>query len=128
MDLSLPVTVATGFLGNASHFIWRSLLFSFINAEKLTLTIPWTSLYTDPTKVSIDGLYMLIVPKNGKEDEHRLCFWSMLSVEVPRDLAEYHAEKLRRVQRKVDNLRRAASSEWQTLDGIVLIHISLVYR
>ena len=51
----------------------------------------------------------------------------MLSVEVPRDLAEYHAEKVRRVQRKVDNLRRAASSEWQTPDGIVLIHISIVF-
>ncbi|CAF2808695.1 unnamed protein product [Rotaria sp. Silwood2] len=47
-DLSLPVTVATGCL------------------EKFTLIIPWKNLYSMPTKVQIDGFYMLIVPKNGK--------------------------------------------------------------
>lgn len=33
----------------------------------------------------------------------------VLFIEVPRDLTEYHAEKMRRVQRKVENLRKAAS-------------------
>ncbi|CAF2072620.1 unnamed protein product [Rotaria magnacalcarata] len=75
-DLSLPVTVATGLI------------------DKLTLVIPWKNLYSIPTKVHIDGFYMLIVPKN----------------EVRRDLTEYYDEKMQRVQRKVDNLRKAASS------------------
>ncbi|CAF3407571.1 unnamed protein product [Rotaria socialis] len=74
-DLSLPVTVATGLI------------------DKLTLVIPWKNLYSMPTKVHINGFYMLIVPKN----------------EVRRDLTEYYDEKMQRVQRKVDNLRKAAS-------------------
>ncbi|CAF4184305.1 unnamed protein product, partial [Adineta steineri] len=73
VDLSLPVTVAVGYL------------------EKLILTISWTNLYNNPTKVFIDGLYMLIVPKN----------------EVRRDFTEYYDDKMQRVQRKVDNLRKA---------------------
>ncbi|CAF0860696.1 unnamed protein product [Rotaria sordida] len=72
-DLSLPVTVAIGYL------------------EKLTLIIPWKNLYSIPTKVQINGLYMLIVPKN----------------EIRRDLTEYYDDKMQRVQRKVDNLRKA---------------------
>ncbi|CAF1307539.1 unnamed protein product [Rotaria sp. Silwood1] len=73
-DLSLPVTVATGCI------------------EKLVLIIPWKNLYRIPTKVQINGFYMLIVPKD----------------EVRRDLTEYYDDKMRRVQRKVDNLRKAA--------------------
>ncbi|UJR32361.1 hypothetical protein I4U23_019824 [Adineta vaga] len=73
VDLSLPVTVAVGYL------------------EKLKLIIPWKNLYHNPTKVSIDGLYMLIVPKN----------------EVRRDFTGYYEDKMCRVQRKVDNLRKS---------------------
>ncbi|CAF1448566.1 unnamed protein product [Adineta ricciae] len=73
VDLSLPVTVAVGYI------------------ENLTLIIPWKNLYHHPTKVSIDGLYMLVVPKN----------------EVRRDFTGYYDDKMRRVQRKVDNLRKA---------------------
>ncbi|CAF0769951.1 unnamed protein product [Rotaria sordida] len=72
-DLNLPVTVAVGYL------------------EKLALTIPWRNLHTHSTKVHIDGLYILIVPKN----------------EFGQDLTEYHTHKMRRVQRKVDDLRKA---------------------
>ncbi|CAF4627028.1 unnamed protein product, partial [Rotaria sp. Silwood2] len=47
VGLGLPVTVATGFI------------------EKLSIAIPWKNLQSHPTKVQIDGFYMLIVPKNG---------------------------------------------------------------
>ncbi|CAF4789073.1 unnamed protein product, partial [Rotaria sp. Silwood1] len=72
-DLNLPVAVAVGYL------------------EKLSLTIPWMNLHSNSTKVHVDGLYILIVPKN----------------EFGQDLTEYHANKMRRVQRKVDDLRKS---------------------
>ncbi|CAF4443214.1 unnamed protein product, partial [Adineta steineri] len=43
-DLNLPVTISIGYL------------------QKLTLQVPWTNLYTHPTKATIDGLYLLVVP------------------------------------------------------------------
>lgn len=53
-------------LVNDSIFIFKQSNNAFHRPlEKLTLTIPWKHLYTHPTKVSIDGLFMLIVPKNG---------------------------------------------------------------
>ena len=33
--------------------------------EKLTLQVPWKNLYTHPTKATIDGLFLLVVPKTG---------------------------------------------------------------
>jgi hypothetical protein len=33
--------------------------------EKLTLQVPWKNLYTNATKATIDGLYLLVVPKTG---------------------------------------------------------------
>jgi hypothetical protein len=39
-------------------------LFVFI-VEKLTLQVPWKNLYTHPTKATIDGLFLLVVPKTG---------------------------------------------------------------
>ena len=38
--------------------------------EKLTLQVPWKNLYTHPTKATIDGLFLLVVPKTGLE----ICF------------------------------------------------------
>ncbi|CAF1487411.1 unnamed protein product [Rotaria sp. Silwood1] len=49
------------------------------------------NLHSNSTKVHVDGLYILIVPKN----------------EFGQDLTEYHANKMRRVQRKVDDLRKS---------------------
>ncbi|CAF3409776.1 unnamed protein product [Rotaria sp. Silwood1] len=55
-DLHLPVTVTIGYL------------------KKLTLQVPWKNLYTHPTKLTIDGLYVHVIPKieieyNAKQDE-----------------------------------------------------------
>ncbi|CAF3418854.1 unnamed protein product [Rotaria sp. Silwood1] len=55
-DLHLPVTVTIGYL------------------RKLTLQVPWKNLYTHPTKLTIDGLYVHVIPKieieyNAKQDE-----------------------------------------------------------
>ncbi|CAF3328653.1 unnamed protein product [Rotaria socialis] len=71
-DLNLPVAVAAGCV------------------EKLVLTIPWMNLHSNPTKIHINGLYILVVPKN----------------ESDQDLTEHHANKMRRVLQKVQNLRR----------------------
>jgi hypothetical protein len=35
--------------------------------EKLTLQVPWKNLYTHPTKATVDGLFLLVVPKTGLE-------------------------------------------------------------
>ncbi|CAF0868513.1 unnamed protein product [Adineta ricciae] len=77
IGFGIPVTVVVGFI------------------EKLSIVIPWKNLHSNPTKVYLNGLYMLIVPKN----------------EVRQDLREYHEEKMKKVQRKLDNLRKATSDE-----------------
>ncbi|CAF0799712.1 unnamed protein product [Adineta steineri] len=77
VGFGIPVTVVVGFI------------------EKLSIVIPWKNLRSNPTKVYLDGLYVLVVPKN----------------EVPQDFREYHAEKMKRVQRKLDNLRKATLDE-----------------
>lgn len=41
-------------------------------------------------------------------------------LEVLRDMTGYHGEKIRRVQRKVDNLRKAASSLYSMEDCLAL--------
>ncbi|CAF3597071.1 unnamed protein product [Rotaria socialis] len=63
--------------------------------EKLSIIIPWKNLRSHRTIVNIDGFYMLIVPKN----------------EIYQDLHEYHAEKMKQVQRKLDTLRKTALDE-----------------
>ncbi|XP_071943585.1 intermembrane lipid transfer protein VPS13A-like isoform X2 [Antedon mediterranea] len=39
--------------------------------EKLTLKIPWKNLYTSQVVAKIDGLYLLIVPKQGSYDAEK---------------------------------------------------------
>ncbi|CAF1623632.1 unnamed protein product [Rotaria magnacalcarata] len=73
--LNIPVTVAVGYL------------------EQLKVSIPWNTLTSNPTEIHIEGLYLLIVPKN----------------EMSQDLSEHYAEKFKRVQQKLDNLRNTAS-------------------
>lgn len=41
-----------------NHCVWVS--------ENLSLTIPWTNLYSESVEVSIDGLYALAVPNVGE--------------------------------------------------------------
>ena len=87
----------------------------FIRLERLTLVIPWKNIKAHPTKVLIDGLYMLVVPKNGmylwleRDEPHQEALPSVL--EVRQDLTEYYEDKMQRVQRKLNNLRKLASSE-----------------
>jgi hypothetical protein len=52
---------------------------------------------------------MLIVPKNGKRYPIIIDLISSC-IEVRRDFTDYYDDKMRRVQRKVDNLRKAALS------------------
>ncbi|CAF3112482.1 unnamed protein product [Rotaria socialis] len=73
--LNIPVTVAVGYL------------------EQLKVSIPWNALTSSPTEIHIEGLYLLIVPKN----------------EMSQDLSEHYADKFKRVQQKLDNLRKTAS-------------------
>jgi len=47
-DLNLPVTISIGYL------------------QKLTLQVPWKNLYTHPTKATVEGLFLLVVPKTGE--------------------------------------------------------------
>ena len=42
--------------------------------------------------------------------ELKRCIIFLIITEVPRDFTEYYDDKMRRVQRKVDNLKKAALS------------------
>ncbi len=61
------MTVAAGYIGEiVLCSIHRRRQSCLCLIEKLTLNIPWMSLGANPTRVDIAGLYILIVPKNGK--------------------------------------------------------------
>jgi len=59
--------------------------------EKLKLQVPWKNLYTHPTKVTVDGLYLLVIPKIG------LSFFLFNSVDLIRSKIiieiEYNAKQ-----------------------------------
>jgi len=74
-DLDLPVRISIGYL------------------EKLILEVPWKSLYTSPIKATIDGLYLLVVPKTEVE------------YDAKRDEKEQHEVKMREVH-KIEELRK----------------------
>ncbi|CAF4041164.1 unnamed protein product [Adineta steineri] len=79
-DLNLPVTISIGYL------------------QKLTLQILWTNLYTHSTKVTIDGLFVLVIPKTEVE------------YDAQRDAKEKHEAKMKEV-RKVEKLRKEKEAE-----------------
>ncbi|UJR35157.1 hypothetical protein I4U23_027926 [Adineta vaga] len=79
-DLNLPVTISIGYL------------------QKLTLQVPWKNLYTHPTKATIDGLFLLVVPKTEVE------------FDAQRDAREQHEAKMKEV-RKVEELRKEKEAE-----------------
>ncbi|KAK9722186.1 Vacuolar protein sorting-associated protein 13 [Basidiobolus ranarum] len=67
--LNLPIVVLEGCLG------------------ELTLTIPWQSLKTQPVRVFVDNVYVLVTPKrddmyNPKEEEERLQKWKQEKLET----------------------------------------------
>ncbi|CAF2796909.1 unnamed protein product [Rotaria sp. Silwood2] len=83
-DLNLPVTISLGYL------------------EKLTLQVPWKNIYTQSTKATIDGLFLLVVPKteveyDAKRDEKEQHEAKMKEV--------YHIEELRKEQEAQKNAK-----------------------
>ncbi len=44
-------------------YIKRIIFIIFIYLEKLSIHIPWTHLYSQPTKIQLDGFYLLVSPK-----------------------------------------------------------------
>jgi vacuolar protein sorting-associated protein 13A/C len=74
-DLNLPVTISIGYL------------------QKLVLQVPWKNLYTHPTKATIDGLYLLVIPKTEVE------------YDAKRDEKEQHEAKMKEVL-KIEELRK----------------------
>ncbi|CAF0751812.1 unnamed protein product [Rotaria sordida] len=79
-DLNLPVTVSIGYL------------------QKLTLQVPWKNLYTHPTKATIDGLFLLVVPKTE------------VQYDAQREENEQHEAKMKEV-RQVEELRKQKEAE-----------------
>ncbi|CAF2933999.1 unnamed protein product [Rotaria sp. Silwood2] len=79
-DLNLPVTISVGYL------------------QKLTLQVPWKNLYTYPTKATIDGLFLLVVPKTEVQYDSQ------------RDEKEQHEAKMKEV-RQVEELRKRKEAE-----------------
>jgi hypothetical protein len=59
------VTISVGYLRmlNELYFYLEGVFFIFV--EKLILQVPWKNLYTHPTKATIDGLFLLVVPITG---------------------------------------------------------------
>ncbi|CAF3386362.1 unnamed protein product [Rotaria sp. Silwood1] len=79
-DLNLPVTISIGYL------------------QKLTLQVPWKNLYTYPTKATIDGLFLLVVPKTE------------VQYDAQKDEKEQHEAKMKEV-RQVEELRKQKEAE-----------------
>ncbi|UJR10669.1 hypothetical protein I4U23_014864 [Adineta vaga] len=79
-DLNLPVTISVGYL------------------QKLVLQVPWKNIYTHPTKATIDGLFLLVVPKTEVE------------YDAKRDEKEQHEAKMKEVH-KVEELRKEKEAE-----------------
>ncbi|CAF0869350.1 unnamed protein product [Rotaria sordida] len=79
-DLNLPVTVSIGYL------------------QKLILQVPWKNLYTHPTKATIDGLFLLVVPKTE------------VQYDAQREENEQHEAKMKEV-RQVEELRKQKEAE-----------------
>ncbi|CAF1265249.1 unnamed protein product [Rotaria sordida] len=74
-DLNLPVTISLGYL------------------EKLTLQVPWKNIYKQATKATIDGLFLLVVPKTEVE------------YDAKRDEKEQHEAKMKEVH-QIEELRK----------------------
>ena len=98
---------------NRDLIVWNS--FDWFS-EKLTLQVPWKNLYTHPTKATIDGLFLLVVPKTGW-----IICWIIFSFEskiflleiqydAQRDEKEQHEAKMKEV-RKVEDLRKEKESQ-----------------
>ncbi|CAF3939022.1 unnamed protein product [Rotaria sp. Silwood2] len=71
-------------------------------SEKLTLQVPWKNIYTQSTKATIDGLFLLVVPKteveyDAKRDEKEQHEAKMKEV--------YHIEELRKEQEAQKNAK-----------------------
>ncbi|CAF4508473.1 unnamed protein product, partial [Rotaria socialis] len=79
-DLNLPVTISIGYL------------------QKLVLQVPWTNIYTQPTKVTIEGLFLLVVPKTEVE------------YDAQRDEKDEYEMKMKEV-RKIEELRKQREAE-----------------
>ena len=80
---------------------------SFI--EKLILQIPWKSFYSQPTRVTINGLYLIIVPKLGLFDFELDFFFLMnifidLKYDREKDELEQYQMKMQKVE-KIEKLR-----------------------
>ncbi|CAF0945953.1 unnamed protein product [Adineta ricciae] len=79
-DLNLPVTISIGYL------------------ERLVLEVPWKSIYTSSTKATVDGLFLLVVPKTEVE------------YDAKRDEKEQHEAKMKEVH-LVEQLRKDKEAE-----------------
>ena len=101
-----------------------NVAFSF-HIERLVLEVPWKSIYTSSTKATVDGLFLLVVPKTGsfvrsnavKRMINDLSFFFSIMIEVEydakRDEKEQHEAKMKEVH-LVEQLRKdkEAESNW----------------
>ncbi|CAF4672000.1 unnamed protein product, partial [Rotaria sp. Silwood2] len=67
-------------------------------SEKLTLQVPWKNIYTQSTKASIDGLFLLVVPKTDVE------------YDAKRDEKEQHDAKMKEVH-QIEELRKEQEAQ-----------------
>ncbi|CAF4513265.1 unnamed protein product [Rotaria sp. Silwood2] len=67
-------------------------------SEKLTLQVPWKNIYTQSTKASIDGLFLLVVPKTEVE------------YDAKRDEKEQHEAKMKEVH-QIEELRKEQEAQ-----------------
>ncbi|CAF2405880.1 unnamed protein product [Rotaria sp. Silwood2] len=116
-DLNLPVTITIGYL------------------KKLRLQIPWKNLYTHPTKLTIDGLYVHVIPKieveyNAKQDEKEQYEAKMKEVEKIENLRK-EKEALKNIKKiEKDNDTFGARMKLQIIQNLELSiqNIHIVYE
>lgn len=94
----------------------------FIFQEKLKLEVPWKNIFNQPTKVTVSGLYLLVVPRTG-ESMIQLSFQSFMQFffvhleieyDAQRDEKEQHEIKMRNIQR-IEQTRRLKEKQGEKM-------------
>ncbi|CAF4497379.1 unnamed protein product [Rotaria socialis] len=116
-DLDLPLTIIVGHL------------------KKLTLQVPWKNLYTHPTKLTIDGLYLLVIPRieisyNAKQAEKERHEAKMKEVDKIEQIQKDKEDQKNIKKVEKDNDTFSARLKLQIIQNLELsIHnIHLVYE
>ena len=101
--------MVTGHLGTIKARDLFSSICLWMFVDKLKIHIPWKHLYSHPTKIELDGLYLLLTSQSGLMKIHMMIdhVWEHLDVTYDPEQAEeeVYQSKIKEVE-KVEKFRR----------------------